>query len=33
MLELAKRLTKAFGISGFEEEIRAAIPEDRGRCR
>ncbi len=25
MLELAKRLTEAFGVSGFEEEIRAAI--------
>jgi len=28
MLELAKRLTEAFGISGFEEEIRAAIREE-----
>lgn len=28
MLELAKRLTEAFGISGFEEEIRAVIREE-----
>jgi endoglucanase len=28
MLELAKRLTEAFGISGFEEEIRAAIRDE-----
>jgi putative aminopeptidase FrvX len=28
MLKLAKRLTEAFGISGFEEEIRAVIREE-----
>jgi endoglucanase len=28
MLELAKRLTEAFGVSGFEEEIRAAIRDE-----
>ncbi len=28
MLELARRLTEAFGVSGFEEEIRTAIREE-----
>lgn len=28
MLELAKRLTEAFGVSGFEDEIRSVIREE-----